>query len=164
MSSNEGSFAMSTSLHPQPRLKAKGFTLIEVMIVVAIIGILASVAYPSYTDYVRRGQVTEAFTQLSTLRARMEQYYLDNRNYGTSTGCASDGSASSWNGFAATEYFTYECTTATPFQTFTLVAKGAKGAATGNWYAIDQEGNRTTTKFKGATVSALCWLTQGSTC
>ncbi len=155
---------MSTSLHPQPRLKAKGFTLIEVMIVVAIIGILASVAYPSYTDYVRRGQVTEAFTQLSTLRARMEQYYLDNRNYGTSTGCASDGSASSWNGFAATEYFTYECTTATPFQTFTLVAKGAKGAATGNWYAIDQEGNRTTTKFKGATVSALCWLTQGSTC
>mgnify|MGYP000985975388 FL=1 len=155
---------MSTSLHTQPRLKAKGFTLIEVMIVVAIIGILASVAYPSYTDYVRRGQVTEAFTQLSTLRARMEQYYLDNRNYGTSTGCASDGSASCWNGFAATEDFTYECTTATPFQTFTLVAKGAKGAATGNWYAIDQEGNRTTTKFKGATVSALCWLTKGSTC
>ncbi len=155
---------MSTSLHPQPRLKAKGFTLIEVMIVVAIIGILASVAYPSYTDYVRRGQVTEAFTQLSTLRARMEQYYLDNRNYGTSTGCASDSSASSWSDFAATEYFTYECSTATPYQTFTLVAKGQKGAAIGNWYAIDQEGNRTTTKFKGATVSANCWLTKGSTC
>lgn len=155
---------MSTSLHAQPRLQAKGFTLIEVMIVVAIIGILASVAYPSYTDYVRRGQTQEAFTQLSTLRARMEQYYLDHRNYGTSTGCASDGSASSWNGFAATEYFTYECTTASPFQTFTLVAKGAKGAATGNWYAIDQEGNRTTTKFKGATVAANCWLTKGSTC
>lgn len=155
---------MSTSLHTQPRLQAQGFTLIEVMIVVAIIGILASVGYPAYTDYVRRGQIQEAFTQLSTLRAKMEQYYLDQRNYGTSTGCASDSSASSWNGFAATEYFTYECTTASPYQAFTLVAKGTKGAATNSWYAIDQNGNRTTTKFKGTTVNASCWLTKGSTC
>ena len=152
-----------STLHRHRRPET-GFTLIELMIVVAIIGILSTVAYPAYTDYVRRGQAQEAFTELSTLRAKLEQYYLDQRNYGTSAGCASDSSASSWNGFTATEYFTYECTTSTPFQTFTLVAKGAKGGVTGTWYAIDQNGNRTTTKFKGATVSATCWLSKGSTC
>lgn len=157
---------MSTSLHAQPRLQAKGFTLIEVMIVVAIIGILASVAYPSYTDYVRRGQVTEAFTQLSTWRTKMEQYYQDNRNYGTDGVCAADASANSWNGFAATEHFTYACATTDSDQKFTITATGSSGAAKGNDFSIDHEGKPKTSKFKGSDVSpvAECWFSKEAAC
>lgn len=61
----------------------KGFTLIEVMIVVAIIAILAAVAYPSYTDYVIRGRLADATNGLSSMRAEMERHYQDNRTYAT---------------------------------------------------------------------------------
>ena len=69
------------------RLPASGFTLIEVMITVAIVAILGSIALPAYFDYVRRGQLPEAFSNLADYRVKMEQYYQDNRNYGTTTLC-----------------------------------------------------------------------------
>src|SRR5262252_747950 len=58
-----------------------GFTLIEVMITVAVIAILAAVALPSYLDYVTRGNLVEARSNLSDMRTRLEQYFLDNRAY-----------------------------------------------------------------------------------
>lgn len=157
---------MALSLSALQRRKASGFTLIEVMIVVAIIAILAGVAYPSYTDYVRRGRIQEAFSQLSLYRAKMEQYYQDNRNYGTATGCASDTSASSWNTFSPTppsNVFTYACRSDSPYQTYTITATG-QGAVLGNDYTIDNEGLRKTTKFKGSTSTESCWLSSGSAC
>src|SRR5574341_294426 len=63
-----------------PRASA-GFTLIEVMITVAIVAILAGIAYPTYTDYIVRGRLVDAATALRATRARMEQYYQDNRTY-----------------------------------------------------------------------------------
>ena len=54
-----------------------GFTLIELMIVVAIIGILAAVAIPSYQDYTTRAQVTEAVSLASAFKASFAQYYVD---------------------------------------------------------------------------------------
>lgn len=59
----------------------KGFTLIEVMIVVAIIGILAAIAYPSYQDYVLRGNRTEGQALLSEAAARQERYFAQNNRY-----------------------------------------------------------------------------------
>ena len=53
--------------------RSRGFTLIELMITVAIIAILAAVAIPSYGEYVRRGRVTEAVRALSGMRVKMEQ-------------------------------------------------------------------------------------------
>lgn len=58
-----------------------GFTLIEVMIVVVIVGILASIAYPSYREYVLRGNRTEGQALLMDAAARQERYYAQNNTY-----------------------------------------------------------------------------------
>lgn len=61
--------------------KYRGFTLIELLIVVSIIGILSAVAIPSYSDYVKRSNRTEAQRELVRFANLQEQYYIDFRNY-----------------------------------------------------------------------------------
>ena len=61
--------------------RVRGFSLIEVMITVVIIGILAAVAYPSYLEYVRKGNRSAAQTFMMTIASRQEQYLLTNRTY-----------------------------------------------------------------------------------
>ncbi|HMG58235.1 MAG TPA: type IV pilin protein, partial [Burkholderiales bacterium] len=60
-----------------------GFTLIELMVTVAIIAVLAAIAVPNYTDYVKRGKLQEATSNLLAMRTKMEQYFQDNRSYTT---------------------------------------------------------------------------------
>jgi type IV pilus assembly protein PilE len=154
------------------RSRNTGFTLIELMITVAIVGILAAVAMPSYKNYIRRGQQPEAFNALSDYRTKMEQYYQDNRNYGSAAAaCADNTAASSWNSFAPSgaKYFSYACKADTASgdttqQSYTITATGITGLVIGDKYAIDQNGNRTTTVFKNSSVTAACWLTTGATC
>ena len=66
---------------PRRHVGAAGFTLIEVMITVAIIAIIATVALPNYFDYVTRSRLVEAKANLSDMRTRLEQYFFDNRAY-----------------------------------------------------------------------------------
>ena len=66
----------------------QGFTLIEVMITVAIIAILAAIAVPNYTDYVTRSKFSRGHGTLGDLRVKMEQYYMDNRRYSTTRAAA----------------------------------------------------------------------------
>jgi prepilin-type N-terminal cleavage/methylation domain-containing protein len=61
--------------------RSRGFTLIELMIVVAIVAILAAIAYPNYRNYVIRGQLVDATQGLAAMRANMERFYQDNRTY-----------------------------------------------------------------------------------
>jgi type IV pilus assembly protein PilE len=64
---------------------ARGFTLIELMIVVAVIAILAAIAFPAYTSYTARGHVSQAQAYLMDLAQREQQYLLDNRDYADDT-------------------------------------------------------------------------------
>lgn len=66
------------------RRKELGFTLMELLITVAIIGILASVAYPSYTDFVVRSNRSEAQRELMRFANLQEQVFVDRRAYATS--------------------------------------------------------------------------------
>ena len=142
-----------------------GFTLLELMVTVAIVGILASVAMPSYRDYVRRGQLPEAFTGLADYRVKMEQYYQDSRKYGAGA-CADGANAPAWNTFkpAGATYFTFSCALSNAGQGYTITATGSSGQATGHTYTLDFNNAKGTTQFKGGTVSKACWLLRGDEC
>jgi len=64
-----------------PYRSQNGFTLIELMITVVIISILASIAYPSYQEFVKRGNRTEGQAFLSEVAARQERYFAQNNEY-----------------------------------------------------------------------------------
>lgn len=74
-----------------------GFTLIEVMIVMAIIGILTAIAYPSYAEYVLRGNRSEGQAFLNDAAARQERYYAQNNAYAATPAQLGYASANSVN-------------------------------------------------------------------
>ena len=127
----------------------RGFTLIEVMVTVAIIGILASIAIPAYRDYILRGQLQEATTSLSDGRVRMEQFFQDNLTY---AGGPCPG---------ATKYFTFACNPRDK-TSFTITASG-QGNAAGFSYTINQNAVKASTTAWGN--GASCWImSKGATC
>ena len=153
--------------HPVLHRAPRGFTLIEVMITVAIIGILAAVAYPSYVEHVRKGHIQEAFSNLSSYRGKLEQYYQDNRRFAATTTATTCGGAAATTLTAAElggeiRYFTYSCTPSDSGQGYTITATGSAGAAIGHTYTLNHNGVRATTKFKGSSVTASCWLISGT--
>jgi type IV pilus assembly protein PilE len=135
------------------RSRQPGFTLMELMIVVVIVGILAMVAVPSYQDYVRRSKLTDAMSQLGDLRVKMEQWYQDNRKY--------TNAADSACGVAMPTGTNFTITCANPStQTFTLTATGDAGAGlSGYTFTVNELNAKQTTAFPGATgLPKNCWI------
>lgn len=135
-------------------LRLQGFTLIEVMIVTAIVAILAAVALPAYNQYILRGKVTQAFSNLSGFAVSMQQYYQDNRSYvgactaGTTAPLPSGGD------------FGYACSNLTA-TTFTITATGSAGTVVNGFaYTLDQNNVKATTATgsSGWPTNAACWV------
>lgn len=142
-------------------VRTYGFTLIELMVTVAVVAILAAVAMPSYNDYVIRGKIPQATSNLSTLRAQMEQYYLDNQTY---IGACTSGTTAP---LPTSDDFQYSCPTLTA-STYTARAQGVSGGPmSGFTYTIDQSNARTTTALPSGwgTAPVSCWVTKrGGVC
>lgn len=77
--------------HPSIRANSRGFTLIELMITVAIVAILASVAYPSYQQYIIRGKRAAAQAEMLDIANRQQQFLLSDRSYADKTTLEASG-------------------------------------------------------------------------
>jgi len=134
-----------------------GFTLIELMIAVAIVGILAAIAFPSYTQYLVRGRLTEATAILAGHRVKMEQFFQDNRTY---TGACAAGTGATEP--ADTENFNYTCTIPDA-QSYTITAAGLGGLAP-VVLSIDQSNTRLTVAPPPgwAAPAGNCWVQKKS--
>lgn len=141
----------------------KGFTLIELMIAVAIVAILTMVAVPSYSSYIMRGHLADATSGLAAMRAQMERHYQDNRSYATvgtfTTPCAAAANTRTFGNFVVS------CSGTPDATTFTLQAVGS-GPVAGFTYTITQADVRATTAAPtGWNTCATKWLTKkGQAC
>jgi type IV pilus assembly protein PilE len=140
-------------------MRNRGFTLIELLVAIAVIGILAVIALPAYTQYLQRGRIVEATGQLSTSRVQLEQFYQDNKHYGSTASACGNGI-----GTASGDTFNFSCKwgSGETNQSFLITATG-KNSMTGFVFTIDQDNVRRTTGFPGAAgLPKDCWIAKAA--
>jgi type IV pilus assembly protein PilE len=139
-------------MHPIYRRNEEGFTIIELMIVVAIVGILSAIAYPSYREHVFSARRSDAHQSLLNAVNRQEQYFLDHNTYGSATAAGISGTSS--EGYYNITVATTGCGS-TPCYLITATATGAQAGDTDcNTLTIQSDG------YKGFPASgslAECW-------
>jgi type IV pilus assembly protein PilE len=149
----------------------KGFTLLELMITVAVIAILAGIALPSYNDYMLRGKLTEATGNLADLRVKMEQAYGDNRRYNDPVAGVGTCGIPGGNAPIVSDgrYFTYVCASSTPNpigdQQYVLTANGIAAQGLGGIsFTVDFRNVKATVVAAGSDIEnkgyagAACWV------
>jgi type IV pilus assembly protein PilE len=137
-------------------LRQRGFTLIELMITIAIVAILASVAMPAYTAYIQRARVPVALDGLSAYLTRMEQRYQDVGSYANAANACAVA-------VPAADNFVVTCAISNAGQGFTATATG-NGPVAGYAFTINHLGVRVTTAHPKGAPAANCWSTRGGTC
>jgi type IV pilus assembly protein PilE len=142
---------------PNPRHRTRGFTLIELMITVAVVSLLAAVALPSYSAYVTRSRVPVALEGLSNYATRMEQGFQDMGTY------ANTAATACMVAVPTVAHFTLTCALSGGGTGFTATATGA-GPMVGYTYTIDHQGTRVTTAHPKGTPGTNCWTTKGAVC
>ena len=120
-------------------MRIRGFTLIELMVTVAVVAILAAVAFPSYQDSLRKSRRTDGKNALTQAVANMERYYVEKNSYATAVMCAPvanqsicSGSCSGVGGTCTSTERNYTIAFAAGFPTattFTLVAMPVAGGS-----------------------------------
>lgn len=153
---------MYTMTGAREKAKAQsGFTLIELMIVIAIVGILTTIALPAYNEYILRSKLTEAFNALSESKVKMEQSFQDNRRYATSAGGAACPASATANA-SGLKYFTVACAVtaeAAPVDEFyTITATGVAGTPTALFTYTITPTTKATTSTKWGATSTTCWV------
>lgn len=146
--------------------RARGFTLIELMITVVIVSILASIAFPMYLHQIRESRRTDARSALLDLASREERYYATNNAY---TSTASDVGYTGWgsgnpigSGYYYLDQPTITAATATAPAQFTLNAepvagKGQDQDSDCQKFTVTQTGQETSTNGANADSSSICW-------
>ncbi len=142
---------------------SNGFTLVELLVVVAVIGILAAISMPYYNDYVTRAKLSEGTGALADGRVKMEQFFQDNRSYSSAT-LAANGCPSTLALAASTTNFTYACSNLSA-TTYTITAQGLNNVSTFT-YTINQANTKQTTAapvgWAASTMPANCWISKKS--
>ena len=140
--------------HP---ISDQGFTLIELMITIAIIGILSAIALPAYNEYLIRGKITEATATLAGHRVKMEQFFQDNRTY---VGACAAGTVATEP--PTTENFDYSCNI--PNATTYVITATGLGGLIPLALTVDQSNTRSTVAPPpGWTAPAgNCWIRKKS--
>ena len=128
--------------------KQRGFTLIELMIVVAIIGILVMIAYPSYTAFIQKSRRGDAIASLADFRIEQEKWRANNISYSTSAG------ALGLSGSSRDGYYQMVISSATSFAyQVTAAPTGAQSSDVCGTFAIDENGP----DYSGGNADADCW-------
>lgn len=132
---------------------SKGFTLIELMVVVAIIGLLAAIAYPTYMNYVRKTHRAEIVQLLTETAQNMERYYSRAGRYSKLDGVTEPviPTGNAW----------YNVNIVRDLQTFTLTAQPVNNTMMANdvcgSFILNQTGERSNSQLPAGTTNAFCW-------
>ena len=146
---------------PPAARRQAGFTLLELMVVVAIIGILAAIATPMYGDYVRRSKIIDATTAMGDMRTEMEKWFMDNRTYLDGGVChvqvlVPPGKLISYNANAGSHFTAGVACTAT---TYTLTMTGKPAEAMGAFvYTLNERNDKATPSTAWGATSLTCWV------
>lgn len=150
------------------RQDRRGFTLLELMIVLVVVGILATIAYPSFIEQIRKSRRADAITELNQVVQAQERYRANNSNYGTrfivtggrfaGVGAAADtGAATTYTGTSGYYAMTLPASSATGYTVTATAAGSQAGDAKCTSLTVQLQGGNLSYTSTGSATANQCW-------